>query len=146
VDNGGDILVVATYHGASMDGKIATKRLEFLGPNFSATRHIGTTDPNEGPAFVDVQSASDQLAVGDTLLVSGSVLTGYGEKPDPQTLTWSSSDAGIATVEARPPDQFGALALVRGLKPGTVYIKGSVGAAADSLQLTVLEPAAAGRP
>lgn len=146
VTDNADTLLVATYHGASMDGTIANpRRFGFLGPNFTARRRAGTTDPNEDPAFVDVESAANQLAAGDSLLVSGRVQNGYGLPPDDQTFTWSSSDAEVGTVEARPPDQFEALALVRGVKPGAVYIKGTVGDAADSLQLTVLEPAASSR-
>jgi hypothetical protein len=141
-----DTLLVATYHGASMEGTIANpRRYGFLGPNFTARRRAGTTDPNEDPAFVDVESGANQLAAGDSLLVSGRVLNGYGDASDDQTFTWSSSDAGIATVESRPPDQSDALAQVRGVSPGAVYIKGTVGDAADSLQLTVLEPAASSR-
>jgi uncharacterized protein YjdB len=141
-----DTLLVASYHGASMDGTIANPRqFGFLGPNFVARRRAGTTDPNEDPAFVEVQAASNTLAAGDSLLVSGRVLNGYGDAPDDPTFIWSSSDAGIATVESRPPDQSGALALVRGVQPGGVYIKATVGDATDSLQLTLLEPAASSR-
>jgi hypothetical protein len=108
-----DTLLVAGYHGASMDGTIANpRRFGFLGPNFMARRRAGTTDPNEGPAFVDVQSASDHLAAGDSLLVSGRVLNGYGDAPDDQTfkVLIRCRDRHRRVPTARP---------VRGARPGT---------------------------
>ncbi len=70
-------------------------------------------DPNDAVASVTISPASGQVALGGTLTLVATARNGRNEVVT-ETITWTSSNDGIATVDAS--------GVVRGIIPGAVTI------------------------
>jgi uncharacterized protein YjdB len=75
----------------------------------------------------------DTLQVGDSVRVLANPIDNAGKSVAGVTVTWSSSDQSVATV-----DQTG---LIKGVGPGTAEISATAEGAVSSLAVTVLESA-----
>lgn len=88
-------------------------------------------DPAEAPASIEVLPDSARVAIGMPLALSATVRNGRTEIIEVE-VTWSTSDANIATV-----DSTGVVAAVR---PGSVVIKAEVDLVAASVLLEAFDP------
>ena len=84
------------------------------------------------PPWLSIE-AGDTIT-GDTMRLT--LLTGSGVPVPAGSITWSSSNAGVAQV--------GSTGLVRGLHPGTATIHAVAAAAQASVQITVTDPVLVG--
>src|SRR5262245_41420092 len=136
-------IVTATYRGNSMLGTVPDRFLDYLGSSVHATRLPGTTDPNAEPTRIAVEYyAPPEVAVGDSILIIGSVKDGYDNRLHEEDVAWSSSDPSVAGVEDRGKDGgfYGTIGRVLGEQPGEAFIIARSGDLADSLAVTVFAP------
>jgi hypothetical protein len=140
--DGVEVLVTASYRSGSMFGTVTDRQFEYVGSNFRATRLAGTADPNDGPIYIRVESVLSEIAVGDTLEVTGSVKNGYGDRLHDADVVLSSSDPAVAGVETLGKDGgfYGTTARVVGVSPGTAFVIARSEALADSVLFTVIAP------
>ncbi len=95
------------------------------------TEPIAPPDPPR-PTTVTVSPPTAELtAVGLTLQLSARTLDQNGRAMESASVTWTSSDATVATV--------GASGLVTAVAKGTVTITATVGSASGTSQITVVE-------
>jgi uncharacterized protein YjdB len=81
------------------------------------------------PATVTITPSSAALAVGDSVLATATVRDVDGKMVTGATVTWSSSNAGVALVNAS--------GLIRALAVGTAVITATSGSAAGTLNVAV---------
>ena len=90
----------------------------------------GTVTVAQRPARIDVLPAADTLvAIGDTVQLAAQPLDANGNEVPDATITWSSADEGVATVDTD--------GLVTAAGNGTANITASAGGATGAAAVTV---------
>lgn len=84
------------------------------------------------PASVDVEPATADLPLGETLQLTATVLDGLGNPLPGTAVEWASLDEDVASVSAE--------GLVRGLANGTATIRASAGDATGEATIAVVAP------
>lgn len=102
---------------------------------FRATATSGGSEPapTPVPTRVSVSPDSAVVQVGGTASFSASVYDQNGNRMSGQTVSWSSLNTGIATVNSS--------GTARGVAAGTARIVARVGGAADTVRVRVAAPA-----
>lgn len=99
-----------------------------------------STDPGPVPTTIELSTASLTVADGESVRLTAQVRDQYGAAlplPPGMALTWSSSDAAIATA---------AGGFITGNRPGTALITASVGSASATATVSVTQVATALQP
>jgi hypothetical protein len=86
--------------------------------------------------YVNVTPPADTLAEGQTVTLAASVVTQVGEPVTGETVTWGSSDAGVATVDGS--------GVVTAVAPGTTTITATAGVRSGQANIVVCPDLAVG--
>jgi hypothetical protein len=87
--------------------------------------------------YVEVTPPADTVEAGGTVALSHTVRTAFGEAMGDQSVTWGTSDAGVATVNAS--------GLVTAVAPGTAVITAAQGALSGTATIAVCPDLALGQ-
>ena len=90
----------------------------------------GSNPPDLGVVAIAIQPKTVAVVVGDSLQLSGSVLMSNNRPPS--SITWASTNASVATVSGG--------GLVRGVAPGSLFIRATSEGKRDSAAVTVSAP------
>src|SRR5256714_155238 len=90
----------------------------------------GSSDPDFGVLSVGIQPKTAAVLVGDSLQLSASVIMSNSRPPN--SVTWASANAGLATVTGA--------GVVRGRAAGSLFIRATSGSKQDSAAVTVVAP------
>lgn len=93
----------------------------------------GGGDPSgvDGPVAVEIGAPSTYVELGQKVLLTAAVKDASGQTVRNARVTWASSDPAVAVVED---------GLVTGRYPGSIFVRASAGAVADSVRVTVEGP------
>ena len=124
---------VATVSSQGLVTSVAYGTATINGRSGSASASITVTIKQSAGSVVIEPSSATLMSPGETVQLTASVLDGAGQPVADATVTWSSSDASVATVSGA--------GLVTAVSNGSVTITARSGSASASVPVTVMQSA-----
>jgi len=100
------------------------------------------TGPDSRPESVTLTPTQTTVAAFDTIILAATVRDGSGKVIEVPSVTWTTSDAGVATAQSFWPGSASAVRFgtVLGVSPGSVTITATSGTASAAAVITVGPP------
>ena len=124
---------VATVSGQGLVTAVSNGRAQITARSGNASASVTVTVSQSATRIVIEPSASSLMALGETVQLEALVLDQNGQPVAGAEVTWSSSDAGVATVSGQ--------GLVTAVGNGSVTITARSGSTSESVPVTVMQSA-----